>query len=603
MASRFQIAMDDEKLRQLERQYKLRVKTGCGTCRTRRVKCDETKPECNRCTKTGRKCDGYKTKVGSPSASASYRNPSFLVLPLGQAPPTSVPRSPPQTLSLDAMENRSFYYFQSHTLPKWTEFFDSELWSQKVLQLSHSEPAIKHGILALSSMHEKFETTLANSKTDNFAFEQYMEAVKHSNNLISGHEQHGRDVEKVLIACIIFTCYENLAGNYRAANMHLGSGLRILAQHRRNLAAKVQTTAALEPIADVLYRFDLQAMTFSDNASPYDYGFDHPPSCPSIPPLYTKNSHARNDLVGLLRCMMWVSGVANINPQAAENSTWLKLYTELIGALNSWDRTFELYQKNVPRHEQGDPKIYAGNTLLKMYSIFARTTVAAGAGGRSEMTWDAFVDSFKTIIDLAETLPILTQPVSSPPASQTPLRTPTPTPTVPSSSSWSYREIAPNPATATPSPPPGTSTLVFSASPSISPSPSDPKPEPRSSPTTSPTPHPKSRPTSFSPSFELSPIVPLFVTACRCRDPIIRRRAVALLLNCRRREGVWDSYGAGLVALQYVKLEEGMDQAVDLGRMNWLPLKEGCGECGDVEEMGRVRDVFKIPSLCLGSFT
>ncbi|CAI6340051.1 unnamed protein product [Periconia digitata] len=597
--NQFQIEMNDDKLRQIERQYKLRVKTGCETCRARRVKCDETKPECSRCTKTGRKCEGYKTTASSPSASASYRNPSFLVVPQRATPPTSVPRSPSRTLSPDAMENRSFYYFQSHTLPKWTEFFDSDLWTQQVLQLSHQEPAIKHGILALSSMHEKFETTIPSSKADTFGFRQYMEAVNHSHKLISGHQRHGRDVEKVLVACIIFTCYENLAGNYRAANMHLESGLRILAQHRQSIG-QGNTSASLESIANVLYRFDLQAMTFSDNASPYEYGFDNPPECPPIPHIYTKNETARNDLVGLFRCMMWISGIANINPQAPENPIWLRIYTDLISAFESWDRTFELYQKNVPPNEQGDPKIYAGNTLLKMYSILARTIVASGAGQRTETAWDGFVDSFKTVVDLAETLPILTRPVSSPspppppPVSRTP--SPMSTSSTPQPQPPRHRTIAPNPATPTPSPPPGTSTLVFSANTTPSP------PAPSHSPSHTPPP-PKSRPTSFSPSFELSPIVPLFVAACRCRDPIIRRRAVAMLLNCRRREGVWDSYAAGLVALQIVKLEEGLDQMHDVGPTNWLPLGKDYKEGIHVEEKRRVQDVFisvNMGERCIG---
>lgn len=476
------------------------------------------------------------------------------------------------------MENRSFYYFQSHTLPKWTEFFNSELWTQQVLQLSHQEPAIKHGILALSSMHEKFEATFPSSKADAFAFGQYMEAVKHSNKLISGHQRHGRDVEKVLVACIIFTCYENLAGNYREANMHMESGLRILAQYNKhNLGQENRMSTSLESIANVLYRFDLQAMTFSDNASPYDYGFQNPPECPRIPHIYVKNETARNDLVGLFRCMMWISGVANINPQAPENPIWLRIYTELIGAFESWDRTFELYQKNVPPNEQGDPKIYAGNTLLKMYSILARTIVAAGAGMRTETAWDAFVDSFKTIVDLAETLPILTQPIPSPPSSRTPSPMPTTAPR--------HRAIAPNPATSTPSPPPGTSTLVFSTNSS----PSSPGSTQGASPGPTST---KPRPRSFSPSFELSPIVPLFMVGCRCRDPIVRRRAIALLLNCRRREGVWDSYGAGLVALQIVKLEEGLDQMQDVGPTNWLPLGKKFKEGMSIEEKRRVQDVF-----------
>ena len=41
-----------------EKQQKKRTKTGCQTCRTRRIKCDETKPECLKCIKSNRKCEG-----------------------------------------------------------------------------------------------------------------------------------------------------------------------------------------------------------------------------------------------------------------------------------------------------------------------------------------------------------------------------------------------------------------------------------------------------------------------------------------------------------------------------------------------------------------
>ncbi|PSR76009.1 hypothetical protein BD289DRAFT_447153 [Coniella lustricola] len=34
---------------------------GCGTCRTRRIKCDETKPVCNQCIKSRRHCAGYRS--------------------------------------------------------------------------------------------------------------------------------------------------------------------------------------------------------------------------------------------------------------------------------------------------------------------------------------------------------------------------------------------------------------------------------------------------------------------------------------------------------------------------------------------------------------
>jgi hypothetical protein len=513
------------------------------------------------------------------------------------------------------------------------------------MQLSHTEPAIKHGILALSTMHERFENTtpIFSAKSNDFAFVQYMQAVKHSNDLLTAHAEGKADIEKVLIACIIFTCYENLAGNYRAANMHLRNGLRILSQHKRGDAVQSASTEAQESIANVLYRFDLQAMTFSDNASPYDYGLDNAPDCPQIPEKYTQNSHARNDLVGLLRCMMWISGVANINPQAPEHSNWLLIYTKLMGSFEAWEVIFDKYQQNIPPHEQGDPKIYAGNTLLKIYAIMARTIVAAGAGLKSEMAWDGLVDSFKTIVDLAETLPTLTRP-SSPPISHAASSPPRSNSGTPQPPAVTHRAIAPNPATVTPPLHPGASNLVFLLD-SFSQSPtskilsecittptvtrgsasSEPSfdlkpivststesigtstlvfipdmntPEP-AAPTPSnyprehvPTQTVTRKPSSFSPSFELSPIVPLFVTACRCRDPILRRRAIAFLMNCRRREGVWDSYGAAMVALNCVKTEEGIDADVDLGPENWLPLNSRCNDSGDISESKRVQDVF-----------
>jgi len=41
-----------------EKTVKKRTKTGCLTCRLRRIKCDEGKPECNNCKKSKRQCGG-----------------------------------------------------------------------------------------------------------------------------------------------------------------------------------------------------------------------------------------------------------------------------------------------------------------------------------------------------------------------------------------------------------------------------------------------------------------------------------------------------------------------------------------------------------------
>jgi hypothetical protein len=219
----------------------------------------------------------------------------------------AISRSPSICLSLELQENRSFHYFRVYTLPRWTEFFDSELWSRTVLQLSHEEPAIKYGILALSTMHENVERGTPGT-TSNIALVQYMQAVRHSNKLLSAYQESKvASVEKILIACTIFTCFENLAGNFAAANMHLRNGLRISEQHRTEKG--LRRTEDQEAIGNVLVRFDLQAMTFSDDTSPYRSGLHHAPDVPTIPKEgYTQNERARDDLVALSRCMLWAAG-------------------------------------------------------------------------------------------------------------------------------------------------------------------------------------------------------------------------------------------------------------------------------------------------------
>ncbi|KAM3512113.1 hypothetical protein MY11210_004249 [Beauveria gryllotalpidicola] len=50
-----------------QKRWATKTRTGCITCRIRRVKCDEAKPMCNRCMTSGRMCDGYKNPPQKPS--------------------------------------------------------------------------------------------------------------------------------------------------------------------------------------------------------------------------------------------------------------------------------------------------------------------------------------------------------------------------------------------------------------------------------------------------------------------------------------------------------------------------------------------------------
>ncbi|KAK2755956.1 hypothetical protein FQN54_005753 [Arachnomyces sp. PD_36] len=80
-----------------KKEVKRRTKTGCLTCRKRRIKCDETHPVCRNCVKSKRECLGYDPVFRTqppPSAIQPAPNPppSLVVAPQN---PSSYPNIPP----------------------------------------------------------------------------------------------------------------------------------------------------------------------------------------------------------------------------------------------------------------------------------------------------------------------------------------------------------------------------------------------------------------------------------------------------------------------------------------------------------------------------
>ncbi|KAE9367999.1 hypothetical protein N431DRAFT_561813 [Stipitochalara longipes BDJ] len=78
--------------------------------------------------------------------------------------------------------------------------------------------------------------------------------------------------------------------------------------------------------------------------------------------------------------------------------------------------------------------------------------------------------------------------------------------------------------------------------------------------------------------FEMGVIIPLYITALKCRDTNVRQRALAVLYTSPRREGFWDSRMAAKMAQRLIKLEE-EGSAGSVGEMGLLDLpKRSRGE-------------------------
>jgi hypothetical protein len=111
--------------------------------RIRKVKCDEGKPHCKRCTSTGRICDGYDPtfrppQSTTPSPPAKTRNSpqsrTGRILVRSQSPAYLAP-----ALRFDTREEReSFDFFTSHAVSSLRGFWTPHSGNEK-----YSRPPIK----------------------------------------------------------------------------------------------------------------------------------------------------------------------------------------------------------------------------------------------------------------------------------------------------------------------------------------------------------------------------------------------------------------------------------------------------------------------------
>ncbi|TEA15916.1 Aspercryptin biosynthesis cluster-specific transcription regulator atnN [Colletotrichum sidae] len=202
------------------RESTSKVRTGCTTCKARRVKCDESKPVCRRCTVGGRKCE-YTTRGAPPP-----RNVITIYLPPTKSQPAFF------------VHNCGLDFFHQSIASMLDGQFDSRFWGHLVLQLSHSEPSVRHAVSAMSIIHRDVESSMRQTagyvEANPDAQREWKTAVK---SLSARIEAHPDSNLVPLVCCLLFTCIEFLRGNAESATLHARNGFNILASIHGKLDA------------------------------------------------------------------------------------------------------------------------------------------------------------------------------------------------------------------------------------------------------------------------------------------------------------------------------------------------------------------------------
>lgn len=162
----------------------------------RRVRCDETRPQCTQCTSRSRECR-YEAQL-----------PSNQVLRIEIYTSASIFES--------QHEHRAFSYFQQRTSEHLAGLVESDFWSRTLLQAARTDPSARHALIALAAVHEDYEgqTQGAIVRTNQFALQQYNRAIRsHVRRCESTQAMSPNDLKSYLVSCVVFICIEMLQGH------------------------------------------------------------------------------------------------------------------------------------------------------------------------------------------------------------------------------------------------------------------------------------------------------------------------------------------------------------------------------------------------------
>ncbi|KAK0740186.1 hypothetical protein B0T18DRAFT_417375 [Schizothecium vesticola] len=355
-----------------------RTTTGCFTCKIRRVKCDEVRPSCTRCTSTGRKCDGYAPQ------------------------PYATPLSAGVKLYVSVPEYRALDFFHRRVAAAIPGNLDPEaFWTHTVHQASQYEPAVRHAIVAISSLYERLGTG-PRPGTNTFALQHYNCAIA---ELVRATPDEG----VLLAACVLMACIEFLLGNVPAAITHCRHGVALL----NRAAVSPSTRRQLLPI---FCRLSIAPHFFgcSPSSFPLLEGLALPgPAFAADPHPDPAELRSALETLSYRAARLLRTGAESRQSGAPIPAAAIREQRRLDESLAHWSTAFHHLQSAVP-----DPDARICHPLqLKQLLLGVWLDCALAP---DEAAYDRHLDAFRTMVRLAAAL---VPPSSSPadrPAEQRP---------------------------------------------------------------------------------------------------------------------------------------------------------------------------------------
>ncbi|KAI0447302.1 hypothetical protein F4803DRAFT_364958 [Xylaria telfairii] len=534
-----------------------RSRSGCVTCRKRKVKCDEARPACYRCISTGRTCDGYGVWGGggrNGNLDGLNRPGDAVVATITNPKPLHIP-----FLIASVAEMEHFDWFRNHTLPKLPGSFNSDFWDTLLPQACFSERAVFNAVLALTSVHRGGYRGLGRGKGDKklasmnpaneaeiFTLQHYLQAITHLQPYFSCKDRTSFRV--TLIVCIVFVSIDFLRGNFNSAQNHIRGGLRLIADMQQLASSDIDNDrigclkAGISDstdhwIVEILSRLYIQ-ITLCQPPSTHSYIVPF-----QIPSSHTPRGKFASHRFAWLELDRQLHRIFHLTNQARQQQTNsatpspvpianTRLQQSVLGDLEHWLEILKVSKESLLGN--GDVEYQKAYIILAMYHTMATIMAHTCVHPDDESVFDAYTDSFILLTEQATELC-----------------------SIPGGSLDG-------------TPPPLTNGMSFDTSRSI---------------------------------VDVGCLPQLYYTALKCRIRRVRHRAIEILQPLIHREGFWDARIAATIARRVVEVEEGdyyksFEIMGDDPRESSLPPLPECYRLRDVEAVYSGEPFDKVSLFC-----
>lgn len=391
-------------------------------------------------------------------------------------------------------EKRAFWFFQHCTAPCISGDFDTDFWRVIVLQISQTEPAVRHAVLAVSSLHEGLGAGYSDcglsQPQQSFALQQYNKAIA---RLLDQMNNPLTKPLASLLTCVLFVCIEYMQGKDKESLIHLEQGRQLLTQLSQQ-SNDPEMECIVRHIVPLYTRLSLTSFLFGGSPVPIPDALKLLKDIPATFDSIDSMRHSMHDFMEQAFRFTQRARPAK-NPSDSIPREIMRLLEveqdRLLSRLAKLNVAFSLFRAS--RQNSGSENALL---VLQMY-LHAQHIWISTALSSSEVVYDDFLSSFAAIVPLAAAYLDL-------------------------ESSSQHRSLFPP-----------QSSHYFAAQEQLS----------------------VAYTSNFT--FETHIIPPLYYVATKCRHPLIRRSALNLLKrNPSRRENLWRASVMGALAGHIVSLEE-----------------------------------------------